>query len=176
MKAQAQKIELIGFDRIQEILMWMKLSEISLPEGEISIELHQPIDYGKCDYCWYGGPMATVKWDNNEFEVVANGDVIVGLNDKLTNEQLAYVKDKSNSGGFNSEMCVFIRNDAHLYEIMEDKDQRFALDFENNNWFEIFFNKICGVTTDNSYVSDSTNVFDAIAEATERMTEGLLPY
>ena len=176
MKVQTQKIELVGFDRIQEVLMRMKLSEISLPEGEISIELHQPIEYGKCDYCWYGGLMATVKNNDNEFTVVANGDVIASLNDKLTNEQLAYVKDKSNGGGFHSEMCVFIRNDAHLYEIMEDKDQRFALNFENNNLFEIFFNKICGVTTDNSYVSDSTNVFDAIAEATERMTEGLLPY
>ena len=59
---------------------------------------------------------------------------------------------------------------------MEDKDQRFALNFENNNWFEIFFNQICGVTTDNSYVSDSTNVFDAIADAAERMADGLLPY
>lgn len=176
MKVQTQKIELVGFDRIQEVLMRMKLSEISLPEGEISIELHQPIEYGKCDYCWYGGLMATVKNNDNEFTVVANGDVIASLNDKLTNEQLAYVKDKSNGGGFHGEMCVFIRNDAHLYEIMEDKDQRFALNFENNNWFEIFFNKICGVTTDNSYVSDSTNVFDAITEATERMTEGLLPY
>ena len=38
-------------------------------------------------------------------------------------------------------MCIFIKNDAHLYEIMEDKDQRFALNFENNNWFEIFFNQ-----------------------------------
>ncbi len=176
MKVQTQKIELVGFDRIQEVLMRMKLSEISLPEGEISIELHQPIEYGKCDYCWYGGLMATVKNNDNEFTVVANGDVIASLNDKLTNEQLAYVKDKSNSGGFHSKMCVFIRNDAHLYEIMEAKDQRLALNFENNNWFEIFFNKICGVTTDNSYVSDSTNVFDAITEATERMTEGLLPY
>lgn len=176
MKVQTRKIDLIGFDRIQEILMRMKLSEVSLPEGEICIELHQPIDYGKCDCCWYGGTMATVKWNNNEFEVVANGDVIASLNDKLTNEQLAYIKDKSNGGGFHSEMCIFIKNDAHLYEIMEDKDQRFALNFENNNWFEIFFNQICGVTTDNSYVSDSTNVFDAIADAAERMADGLLPY
>ena len=78
MKVQTRKIDLIGFDRIQEILMRMKLSEVSLPEGEICIELHQPIDYGKCDCCWYGGTMATVKWNNNEFEVVAEVSSING--------------------------------------------------------------------------------------------------
>lgn len=174
MKAQTRKIEFVGFDRIQEILMRMKLSEILLPEGEISIELHQPIDYGKCDYCWYGGLIATVKNNDNEFTVVANGDVIASLNDKITKEQLAYVKDKSNGGGFYSEMCVFIKSDAHLYEIMEDRDPRFELNFENNNWYEIFWERINGDTTDDSYVSDMTNIFDAISDGIELLNEKML--
>ena len=171
MKAQTQKIELIGFERIQEILMRMKLSEISLPTGDISIELNQDVEYGMCDYCWYGGLMATVKNNDNEFTVMANGDVIASLIDKKSNEQLAYVKDKSNGGGFYSEMCIFIKSDAHLYEIMEDKDPRFALNFENNNWYEIFWEKINGETTDDSYVSDMTNIFDAICDGIEMLKE-----
>ena len=156
--------------------MLMKLSEISLPSGDISIKLNQPIEYGKCDYCWYGGPIATVSCNDNIFTVVANGDVVVSLINKQTNEVVAYVKDKLNGGQFYEEMCMFIKNDAHLYEIIEDKDPRYKLDFDNNNWFEIFYNKIEGVITNQSYTSDFTNVFDVIAEAVEKMTEELLPY
>lgn len=176
MRVQTQQIEFIGFERIQEILMRMKLSEVSLPAGKISIELEQSVEYGRCDYCWYGGLMATVKNNDNEFTVVANGDVVASLIEKLTNEQLAYVKDKSNSGGFYSEMCVFIKNDAHLYEIMDDKDPRFSLNFENNNWYEIFWEKINGDTTDDSYVSDATNIFDAISEGIELLKEEILQH
>jgi len=167
MKVQTQKINFNGFERIQEVIMRMKLSDASLSDGDISITLEQPIEYGKYDCCWYGGLIATVECGVNEFTIVATGDVTASLIDKLTNEQLAYVKDKANDGRFNDEMCIFIKNDAHLYEIMEDKDQRFTLNIENNNWFEIFYNKSSGAITENSYVCDSSNVFDAIAEAIE---------
>lgn len=176
MRLLTQKIDLIGFSRIHEIIMRMKLSEVDLPEGDITIELEQPIEYGKCDFCWYGGLMATVRCNDDEVTVVANGDVIASLIDKKNNEEIAYVKDKSNSGRFDDEMHAYIKNDAHLYEIMKEEDSQYVLNFENNNWFEIFLNKVKGITTGKSYVSDSTNVFDAIAEAAEKMSEGLLPY
>ena len=173
MRVQTQKINFIGFERIQEIIMRMRLSEVPFSAEDITIILEQPLEYGKYDCCWYGGLMATVKCGDEELTIVASGDVIASLIDKMTDEQLAYVKDKSNSGRFNDEMCIFIKNDAHLYEIMEDKNQRYTLNFENNNWFEIFYNKSSGAITENSYVSDSANVFEAIAETVEIMTEHL---
>lgn len=169
MLLQTHKVELDGFERIQEILMRVKLTNVRIPTENVKITLHQSIEYGKCNYCWYGGLIATIVCGDNQFELMANGDVIVRLLDKITNDVLAYVKDKSNSGSFYDRMQAYIANDAHLETIMADVDPDYVLDFENNNWFEVFLSKVDNQTTDNSYVSDCENVFDAIAEIVENI-------
>lgn len=171
MLLQTRKVEFDGFDRIQEILMRVKLANIRITTENVKITLHQCIEYGKCNYCWYGGLIATIVCGDNQFDLMANGDVIVHLLDKKTNEVLAYVKDKSNDGSFYDRMQAYIANDAHLEAIMADDDPDYTLDFENNNWFEVFLIKVDDQITDNSYISDCENVFDAIAEMVEKITE-----
>ena len=167
MRVKTQNINLEGFDRIQEIVMRLKLAERSLPPGDISIRLTQDIIDGYCDYTWYGGLIAEVSSVDSEYRVMANGDVIVNLLDKGSDDVVAYVKDKSNGGDFYSIMRPYIENDTHLYEIIEDRDPKYKLVFSNNNWFEVFRDKICGECDGDSYVSDCTNVFDVIAETVE---------
>jgi len=167
MKVKTRNITLEGFTRVQEIVMRLKLNERTLPPGDITIKLSQDIIDGYCDYSWYGGMIAEVSSMDSEYRVMANGDVIVNLIDKKTNDEIAYVKDKSNGGDFYSIMSPYIQNDTHLYEIIEDKDPKYKLAFSNNNWFEVFRDKICGSTDGDSYVSDCCNVFDVLAGTVE---------
>ena len=58
--------------------------------------------------------------------------------------------------------------DASDYiEIIEDKDPKYKLVYSNNNWFEVFKDKICGTYDGESYVSDYCNIFDVLAETVE---------
>ena len=100
MRVKTQNINLEGFDRIQEIVMRLKLAERTLPPGDITIKLNQDIVDGYCDYTWYGGLIAEVSCMDSEYRVMANGDVIVNLLDKKSDDVVAYVKDKSNGGDF----------------------------------------------------------------------------
>ena len=63
--------------------------------------------------------------------------------------------------------------DEYSYDKFIDELQKNVelLDFENNNWFEVFLSKVDNQTTDNSYVSDCENVFDAIAEMVDKIAE-----
>lgn len=169
MRVKTRDITLEGFDRIQEIVMRLKLEERELPPDDIKIKLNQSIYDGRCDYTWYGGLIAEISSMNCKYRVMATGDVIVKLIDKDTNEEVASVKDRSNGGDFFDIMRHYIKNDAHLYEIMEEKDPKYKLDFSNNNWFEIFKDLISGVRDGDSYVSDCCNVFDVLAETVERI-------
>ena len=90
MKVKTRNINLEGFDRIQEIVMRLKLNERTLPPGDIKIKLSQDIIDGYCDYSWYGGLIAEVSSMDSEYRVMANGDVIVDLLDKKTNDEIAY--------------------------------------------------------------------------------------
>lgn len=92
----------------------------------------------------------------------------MNLIDQKTNGEIAYVKDKSNGGSFYSIMCPYIQNDTHLYEIIEDKDPKYKIEFSNNNWFEVIRYGIYGFI-DRVYVSDCCNIFDVLAETVETM-------
>ena len=63
--------------------------------------------------------------------------------------------------------------DEYSYDKFIDELQKNVelLDFENNNWFEVFLSKVDNQTTDNSYVSDCENIFDAIAEMVDKIAE-----
>ena len=169
MQTQTQNLTLEGFDRIQEVLMHLRLANIKLPDTPVIIELHQQIEYGKCSSIWYGGFLASVTSGENEFSLYANGDVRAYLIDKRNDETIAYVKDKSNVGRFGDEMSQYIKNDAHLMEIIRQEDPIYSLEMDDNNWFETFFDKLNGVETNNSFVSECDNVFEAITEIVENI-------
>ena len=147
MQIQTQNLTLVGFDRIQEVLMRLGLANIKLPDTPAIIELHQEIEYGKCSSIWYGGILASITSGENEFSLYANGDVRAYLIDKRNDETIAYVKDKSNAGCFGDEMSQYIKNDAHLMEIIREEDPIYSLEIDDNNWFEVFFDKLNGVET-----------------------------
>lgn len=169
MQIKTQNIILKGFNRIQEVLMRLKLSNIVFPDELVEIELHQEIEYGKCSSIWYGGILASVTSGENEFSLYAYGDVRAYLIDKRSNETVAYVKDKTNDGCFDDEMAQYIKNDTHLTAIIRQEDPIYSLEIDNNNWFETFLDKLNGEETDNSFVSECDNVFEAIAEIVENI-------
>ena len=99
------KIILEGFDHIQTAMLYAKLGDIEIPNSVINISLTQSINYGKYDHIWYGGTMVIVQYKDNEFELVANGDIRANLYSKPDNTELAMVKDKSNYSLFYDEMA-----------------------------------------------------------------------
>ena len=76
---QVQQIKLNEFDRIQQVLMQYKLAAIEIPKEEITITLAQPVEYGKCDCCWFGGEVAEISCGDRKYYIIANGDIIVRL-------------------------------------------------------------------------------------------------
>ena len=165
------KIILEGFDHIQTAMLYAKLGDIEIPNNVINISLTQSINYGKYDHIWYGGTMVIVQYKDNEFELVANGDIRANLYSKPDNNELAMVKDKSNYGLFYDEMASYIENDVQLYQILDGKDPKYALDIHDENWFEVFMIKIDGKPTQESYVSDFNNIYEAIADIVGRVEE-----
>lgn len=164
MQIQNQNLILEGFDRIQEVLMRLRLSNIVLPNEPVKIELHQKIEYGKCSGMWYGGILASVTSGENEFSLYAKGHVHAYLVDKRNNETVAHVKDKSGEGRFMDEMSRYIKNDTHLMAIRLEKDPIYSLDLIDGNWFEVFFDKLNGDKLIESYICLNDNIFAAIAE------------
>lgn len=169
MRLQTNKISLSGFGRIQDVLMKTKLSKIELPAEDSKIALAQEIEFGKCCSLWYGGLIAEITAGNSKCALMANGDVRAYLTDKRTDEEIVYVKDKSNSGTFGSEMSQYIKDDTQLGTFMGDEDAKYSLELTDGNWYEVFFDRINGDYSNESEVCDSDNVFDAIVEAVEMM-------
>lgn len=169
MRLQTNKISMSGFGRIRDVLMKTKLSKIELPAEDLKIALAQEIEFGKCCSLWYGGLIAEISAGNSKCSLMANGDVRAYLTDKQTDEEIVYVKDKSNSGTFGSEMSQYIKDDTQLQLLIDNEDPKYSLELTDNNWYEAFFERINGDYSDESVVCDSDNVFDAIVDAVEMM-------
>lgn len=117
----------------------------------------------QCHY-WYGGEVATIKHHKGyTFHIEALGDVRCYLLDKNNNE-LAYVKDKSNSGAFYGEMCNHIKNDKELMKYIRSGE----LEIENNNWWECSMTDIHG-WHDLGWVLNA----DLITEAVDEVLDAL---
>lgn len=171
MQVQTHNLIIKGLDRIQEVLLRIKLANIQLPGEDIKIEFEQGIEYGRCSSDWYGGTIATVIFGESIFALSAVGDMIVDLVDKKNNKVVEHVKDKGNGGRFYDCMHSYIQNDAHLQMMISGADPKYRLEYDNNNWFEVFLDKINGKESNESVVCDSVNVFDAIVEIIENMNE-----
>lgn len=81
---------------------------------------------------WYGGELATIKLsDSFSIELSIYGDVYAWLLNE-NGDELARVKDKSNSGSFSDWMLSYIKTDKQLKKAL--RDGRLILDY--NNWIE----------------------------------------
>lgn len=99
---------------------------------------------------WLGGNIVNIDSKFGRFEIDAIGDVACTLyakkdfkdnkgNEYKKGEEIAYVKDKNNSGRFWEEFDDYIHGDAHLSRLLNDEDENMTLDVLNNNWIIITY-------------------------------------
>lgn len=88
--------------------------------------------YKRLNCLWHGGTIARIIVSKElEIELNAYGDVRATLYDE-NGKELAYSKDKSNTGAFTDNMYPYLTTDEQLHETLE-KD---LLKLDNNNWIE----------------------------------------
>jgi len=105
-----------------------------------AINYLQNIDNDKQNCLWYGGDIVEfILEDNSKILVSAIGDVRLWLVDKETNEELVYVKDKNNGGQFYNAMFSYIKNDEELEQVINNKHDKYTMEFDNNNWRLVWF-------------------------------------
>lgn len=81
---------------------------------------------------WHGGTVAEIIVSKElVIELSAYGDVRATLYDEQ-GEELAYSKDKSNTGAFTDNMYPYLTTDKQLKEALEKN----LLKLDNNNWIE----------------------------------------
>lgn len=99
----------------------------------VELSFHpENFDRERLNCLWYGGELAVIKVsDLFSVELNVYGDVYAELTDK-SGSQLAYVKDKGNTGRFYDEMSAYIKDDQELLLALDDG--RLKLDY--NNWVE----------------------------------------
>ena len=135
---------------------------------EYTINTIQPkIDDDHKDVLWYGGRVAEVEYKGYTFILGAYGDVIATLLNKEYNDEIAYSRDKQNSGRFYEEMRGFITNDKELSDL-EDEGR---LVLENNNWWEVLIDGPDGQQHDIGWVINSCDYDEAIQEMIDGMDE-----
>ena len=120
---------------------------------------------------WYGGSLAKIKVSSSlTIELGVYGDVYATLYDRRKENDIAFVKDKSNTGRFFDEMRPYIKNDVQLEKFI----QKGRLVFQNNNWVEydgiVYENEadVLGRFVDLGIITDNIlddNILDAIESA-----------
>ncbi len=133
---------------------------------EAQVEILQRIDDDHQYHYWYGGDVAKIEYKGLVFYVSARGDVITTLVDE-NGEELAYVKDKNNSGRFYSEMDAYIPDDKTLEEYI--RNERLVVD--NNNWFEVLIYDQNGGFHDPMWVLDASTLDEAVEECKAGLEE-----
>lgn len=123
------------------------------------------IDTQHLSSLWYGGDVAEIKYKGYTFMVAALGDIVAELLDG-NGDQLAYVKDKYNSGRFYDDMGYYVRNDKMLKRLTENR-----LYFFDNNWWECYVILPTGEYVDLMWWLDADAVDDAVREVIESMDD-----
>ncbi len=156
--------------------------------NEIGVKLDfEPNDFhhDRLNCLWSGGWYATVEVTPQIcISIGIHGDVCATLFDKNDNE-IAYVKDKNNSGAFSRYMFPYIKNDKALQKRLNNGQ----LILDNNNWIEhggIYYRNQgdehgieidLGVFTDNildnNILEALSQVLDSIPEITKEITDCL---
>lgn len=117
------------------------------------------IDDEHQDSLWYGGRVVEILFKGYRFILGAYGDICASLLDE-NNEEVAYLKDKNNSGAFYTEMSYYIKNDKELFDL--ENEGRLVL--ENNNWFEVLVDAPDGERIDTGWVTSDYSYYDGIEE------------
>lgn len=99
----------------------------------VKLKFHQDwFHHNRLNCLWHGGTVAEIVVSKElVIELNAYGDVIATLYDE-SGKELAYSKDKSNTGAFTDNMYPYLTTDKQLHEALE-KD---LLKLSNNNWIE----------------------------------------
>ncbi len=124
---------------------------------------------------WYGGKVAEIITDNEIYTIIANGEVrceVIAKHNLEINdcefkkgEVVLSVIDKNNSGKLKYELEGFITNDDELAELIDNTNPDFEINFENNNWLEVFYED------NESAVLDCSNIDEAINEMLEEIKD-----
>lgn len=99
----------------------------------VKLKFHQDyFHYLRLNCLWHGGTIAEIIVAKDFIiELNAYGDVIATLYDE-NGEELAYSKDKSNTGAFTDNMYPYLTTDKQLDNALEKN----LLKLCNNNWIE----------------------------------------
>ena len=149
----------------------------------------QEIHEGKKDCAFYGGDVVEIElldkanYKYDKVIIMANGDVIGDIYDRNCN-CVCHFKDKSNNGDFFEKSYDYIKNDEELeawsqYKMMLDedalaeffklnKDMKYLVNFDNNNWWEAFCIKDNKV--EYTFVLEATDIEEAIKEVLDPFT------
>lgn len=115
---------------------------------------------------WYGGTVATLKYNGYTVEVNALGDVEATLLDEAGNF-VVDVKDRNNAGAFAEVMRPYIHNDEELESDICDERMLFSY----NNWFEVFVTDPAGRFHDLMWDLDNYTLDEAIKETADLFKE-----
>lgn len=124
---------------------------------EINVDKANFIDDDHLDVVWYGGELLSFKYRDCAVSIVANGEVCI--EGEYCGKDF-YYRNKAGNGAFNMAASDTLRTTFHT-----DAEFRYALgrnliQYEDNNWFEIFVEKDGKELF--SWVDDSDSVLDAI--------------
>ena len=99
----------------------------------VKLKFHQDwFHHQRLNCLWHGGTVAEIIVSKElTIELNAYGDVRATLYDEH-GEELAYSKDKSNTGAFENNMYPYLTTDRQLKEVIEQNRLR----LDNNNWIE----------------------------------------
>lgn len=132
-----------------------------------SIELHRQ------NSLWYGGGIASISYKGFNFSVEARGDIRAYLCDAVTDEQIVYIKDKTNSRIFYDQMRQYLRSDQELEQALANQHNKYHLTTDDCNWWEIFvFDKTNQLLCE-TWVADADHILPAVIETLKEMDEYL---
>lgn len=146
------------------------------PKEDYSIIFHIPIMPQRQNSLWYGGGIATISYKGFEFSVEARGEIRAHLYDAVTDDELVYIKDKSNNSVFYDKMRLYLKTDEDLIRALNEKHEKYRLTIADNNWWEIFVSDKDKEWLPESWVGDGDDIFSVVIETLRLMDEYLDEY
>lgn len=113
---------------------------VSLKEQEeqYGVKIRVPpeniIDSKHLDCFWYGGEIGHIEYKGYKIVIGAYGDRRV---EGKINGQHFFYKSKDNRYAYHDGDNDMIRDDTHLYKLINSRNRRNSLNFTDNNWFEV---------------------------------------
>lgn len=134
--------------------------------SKIKLEVQSFIDEEHKHCIWYGGVVATVEYNNHNFQLIAHGDVsITSYSEENYNEVVFDYSNKDYTGAYhNKEALAFFVNDAQFDKLLF---QECRLACRGLNWFEVLIESPDGVIS--NLGCDGVCVSNYIDECIEQM-------